>query len=414
MIGLSIGIGFAKFIGQSGPPNPITGSGPVLAALTDGDMLSSAVTWGSYSGTGTVTTTQQMRVDAGSWVTYDGDTVVAEGEVWQIRELCSDDLVTDQAFESDTQEVAEASAAPIISEESYTAPNIFAESDQDGTVYAKYHSSSTILDADLISGATASGPTVAGAIALDVGSPPTTPGTYWLVWGLQNGSGQMTQGTPVEIVVSGPNFVEDWSGFSVGNTFTEVDATYTRNQPQLTVSIATDASGPDGKRCEVSSSAANERHMSRDDMTAALALRTTERIQWKALLRMASLANGRGYLGYAVDATNLHTGITVSRGASTWSIGCQLEGSPNTLTNNTAALTGVADGALVRVIGEVDGLDIKVKAYLDGDPVPGSWTTRTAAGAITFPELQLGARTTGLNLNVLGFNLAIGADAEEV
>jgi len=49
MIGLSIGIGFTRFVGDSAPPNPITGTGPVLAALTDGDALSSAVTWGSYT-----------------------------------------------------------------------------------------------------------------------------------------------------------------------------------------------------------------------------------------------------------------------------------------------------------------------------------------------------------------------------
>ena len=49
MISLSIGIGLTRTIGQAGPTNPITGTGPTLAALTDGDALSSAVTWGSYT-----------------------------------------------------------------------------------------------------------------------------------------------------------------------------------------------------------------------------------------------------------------------------------------------------------------------------------------------------------------------------
>lgn len=71
---------------EGGASNPITGTGPELAALTDGVTLSSAVTWGSYSPVG-ATPTQQMRVDGGAWVAYVGSTEVAEEEVWQVREV---------------------------------------------------------------------------------------------------------------------------------------------------------------------------------------------------------------------------------------------------------------------------------------------------------------------------------------
>lgn len=89
-------------------PNPITGTGPVLAALTDGDTLSSAVTWGSYTPPG-ATADRQMRVDGGAWVAYVGGTVVAEGEVWEVREVVSYGAWT-STFASAAQTVAEAAS----------------------------------------------------------------------------------------------------------------------------------------------------------------------------------------------------------------------------------------------------------------------------------------------------------------
>ena len=110
-IGVGIGVGFLRGGTVSGV-SVITGTGPVLAALLNGVTLSTAVTWGSYSGTGTVTTTKQMKLNAGSWVAYVGGTVVNTGELWQVRELCSDDLVTDQPFESFARTVTTAATAP--------------------------------------------------------------------------------------------------------------------------------------------------------------------------------------------------------------------------------------------------------------------------------------------------------------
>lgn len=95
----------APGLGQRRTPavaNPITGTGPVLAALTDGDTLSGAVTWGTYEPEG-ATADQQMRVDGGAWGEYDGDTEVAEGEVWQLREVVTFEDFT-RTFTSGTQE----------------------------------------------------------------------------------------------------------------------------------------------------------------------------------------------------------------------------------------------------------------------------------------------------------------------
>ena len=72
------------------PTNPITGTGPTLAVLTDGDTLSDAVTWGTYSPS-EVIVVRLMQLIAGSWVAYNGSTQVEEGQSWAVREEVSID-----------------------------------------------------------------------------------------------------------------------------------------------------------------------------------------------------------------------------------------------------------------------------------------------------------------------------------
>lgn len=99
MTSLAIGLSLTairKRPGGAPADPPVTGTAPTLAALTDGDTLSSRVTWGSYSGGngGPYTPTRQMRVNSGSWTAYVGSTVVDAGEVWQVREQATDGVQT--------------------------------------------------------------------------------------------------------------------------------------------------------------------------------------------------------------------------------------------------------------------------------------------------------------------------------
>ena len=307
--------------------------------------------------------------------------------------------------------------APVISGETYdpVADKLTLTVSEPVTLYALHNASATPLTAAAIkSGAEVTQALAAGVGYIDWNDDSWGAGTWYLHVAVEDADGLTDTIAPIEHIKPIPGFAEDWSAYAVGNTFTELAADYTRNASQLLCTIVADAAAPSGKGCDISSNTSNERFMHRNDIDAALALRTTERIQWKGLVRMASLNNGRAWLGFSVDIGNLHTGIIISRTGSVWTVSCQLEGNPSSLSNTTAALTGLSDGDLVRVIGEIDGLDVKVKAYLDGDPVPGTWTTRTAASAISLPELHLGARVTGVNMRVLGYTLAIGADAAEV
>lgn len=94
-----LGLSIAGQQGSRGDPPVITGTGPTLGALTDGDALSTAVTLGSgYESTaGDVTAVMQMQIDGGSWVTYDGDTVVSDDETYAIRQVVTDDSVDENS-----------------------------------------------------------------------------------------------------------------------------------------------------------------------------------------------------------------------------------------------------------------------------------------------------------------------------
>lgn len=310
-----------------------------------------------------------------------------------------------------------AGAGPVISDVVYntTTNTLTFKVSKPVTLFATHNTSATPMTAAAIEAAAeVTQVLAAGDGFIDLNDDFWGYDTFYIHVAAKDSGGLTDTIAPIKHIRPIPGFTERWTPYAVGNTFTELAAGYTRNAGSFLADIVADAAAPAGKGCDISSSTANERFMHRNDIDAALALRTTERIQWKGLVRMASLSNGRAWLGFSVDIGNLHTGIVISRTGSVWTVSCQLEGNPSSLSNSTAALTGLSDGDLVRVIGEIDGLDVKVKAYLDGDPVPGTWTTRTAASAISLPELHLGARVSGVNMRVLGYTLAIGADAPEV
>lgn len=181
MISLSIGIGLTRTIGQAGPTNPITGTGPTLAALTDGDTLSSAVTWGSYLPAG-ATADRQMRVDGGAWVAYVGGTVVAEGEVWEAREVVSYGAWA-STFVSAAQTVAEA-ASP------FTARFGVGQGSGTGAFNTAYYTSTPPADGTYgpftVSGGIITPNTTLVAGSYDVGGYPVEVLANWLA--ISNGT----------------------------------------------------------------------------------------------------------------------------------------------------------------------------------------------------------------------------------
>lgn len=285
------------------------------------------------------------------------------------------------------------------------------------TLYALHNASATPLSAAAIQ----SGAEVTQALAAGIGyiswdDATWGAGTWYLHLCIKDAAGNATVINPIQHVIPIPGFTETWSTYTVGDTWTQIDAAYTRNASGIAPTIISDAASPSGKALSLIGTTANERWIARDDISAALAFRTTERVNWLVKVRLGSASNARCAMGY-MDASSpsLNTGVLFARGsaAGTWDIACQLAGNVNTKTaaTNITGMTGLADGAICWIRGEISGTDVKVRAWLDGGSEPGTWTTRTAGAAITIDSLDLTIRTAATQLTVLGYSIAIGADA---
>lgn len=287
------------------------------------------------------------------------------------------------------------------------------------TLYALHNASATPLSAAAIQ----SGAEVTQALAAGIGyiswdDATWGAGTWYLHLCIKDAAGNATVINPIQHVIPIPGFTETWSSYTAGDTWTQIDVAYTRNTSGIAPTIVADADSPSGKGLSLIGSTANERWISRDDISAALAVRTTERVNWLTKIKLGSAANARSAMGF-MDGSSLNTGACISRGgvAGTWDIACQLAGNVSTKTSVTNILTGLADGAIYWIRGEIDGLDVKVRVWADGSGEPSGWNTagqsatRTAGAAITIDSLDLTIRTAATMWTCLGYSIAIGADA---
>jgi hypothetical protein len=96
MLRLGHGIWLGAFQISGIIPKIITGSAPSLAPINDGEQLSSAVTWGSYTSTvGTILiSAQQMNINDTGWVAFAGATEPPAGATVQLREIITDSAGT--------------------------------------------------------------------------------------------------------------------------------------------------------------------------------------------------------------------------------------------------------------------------------------------------------------------------------
>lgn len=508
---MKLGLGLGKQSGTS-PAPIITGTAPVLAALTTGQQLSARVTWGSYASTaGTINaTTKQMSVNGGAWATYVGTTAVAEGETWQVREVVTDTAANSLTFTSASQavpyvvpaaftagqwalanpgtdgdltitisalpasaaaitalqyqidggswvslggtttgtytvsgltndvevdvnlravnsagngaasdtksatptEVPADTTAPEITDEAYDAgtDDLTAIVNEDCTLYAMWSSSASLSNAAIESGATVTEALTLGENVVTGPTRPTDPGTYYLQWLVKDAAGNITQGTPVEYVVFAVGYTETWEDYSVGNTFTQVDAAYTRDGTQIGCTVVTDADGPDGKALSVEiASTSYPYSMFRDDITAYLATRASEPINILFKSRAIATTNALGGIGELDAATEtLFTGARIARGgANTTEVRLQYNAAPTTTTNTTVLASNITDGAVFWVRLEIDGVYLRGKYWLDGESEPGSWTTYTAGASIPIIKLRLMARAYSPVGQVLGYSVVL-------
>ena len=249
-----------------GGSNPITGTGPVLAPLTDGDTLSSAVTWGSYL-PGGATADRQMRVDGGAWVAYVGGTVVAEGEVWEVREVVSYGAWT-STFVSAAQTVAEAASL-------FTARFGVGQGSGTGAFNTAYYTATPPADGTYgpftVSGGIITPNTTLVAGSYDVGGYPVEVLANWLA--ISNGTqfGALTNSDRGKTILIREAADITWNNNSAG---------FLRRVAGLNTIILGD--GPDPRATAWDASYDNRRHF------ASIALRATRDVVFDNL-RASSL-----------------------------------------------------------------------------------------------------------------------------
>ena len=110
MIGVGLSIPERAVMRRGGAGQVITATtAPSLGALSDGDTLSTAVTWGSYAtaaGSLVTPTTKEMSVNGGGFVAYAGATVVSAGDSYVLRETGANTNGDSRSFFTSTVTVA--------------------------------------------------------------------------------------------------------------------------------------------------------------------------------------------------------------------------------------------------------------------------------------------------------------------
>lgn len=237
-----------------------------------------------------------------------------------------------------------------------------------------------------------------------------TPGDDLTIYYLQFSS----ESPSVVLPDGGFTATETWSSYVNGNTFTQLDANYARTNSNIGANIATDADGIAGLGCSFGLTAGNTPiSIYRDDITAELATRlVTDRVQ--VLVKMRTVGdNSRAGFGWT-NGTNF-TGMCSIWNVSTSTLSIMTEGSLAGGSNKTDVLASIAPASVIWLRFEVEGADLRGKAWADGAGEPGSWMqTRIHSGNLTFSQFGLVTRAGGLITNCLGYSIGINADAPAI
>lgn len=301
-------------------------------------------------------------------------------------------------------------SAPVLTLETYAGDDLTLSSDLPGTGFWKWSATSTPLSGPAIEAApfgTAAFP--AGIIAQTIADPGV--GTWYLNIVNKNAGGYSNVITVEEIITAPPNtWIEDWSDYVNGNTFTELDAAYTRSNGAVSTTVQTEAGGPAGLGVVVNISSLASHRLTRDDISTALAARTTERVQFLFKIKFTTLANCRAAIGMV--SGNSVWGCHVARNGSGWQVYVTNGGDYTSVgAPLTQIVTNQSDGDVFYIRIEIDGANIRGTAW-EPPASEGAFSAPVSPGAnITVTNCAMAVRTIGDNLNVLGYSVGIGADA---
>jgi len=371
---------------------------PTFGPYTAGDTPEDSYVEGTYASTeGTIVSI------APSWtingVAAAGTDVLVEDDVVDLSVLVTDSAANDRTFEY----AAADPAAPGSTQIMVTAVGTLARA---GTTV-------TLTPATWDEGGVtvAATKTINGSTTALVGTTFTVAlGDDYYVSEVASKSG-FVDSDPAVTATGYYAFQEEWDWLANGNTWTEVDARYSRSSTGVTTPVVTDASAPSGVAVQWQSTTTTHRWADADALTAWLAGRTTEVVEVLILFRLLSTASVRTGFGHFA-ASNQHTGAYWQRvGAADQRLYAQGVGDPGSNTNISSIVGTYSDNDLVWVRFQVDGVNVRARSWLDGAGEGGSWTTYVHGSALAFTSAGPMVRTSGVNSQILYYAVAIDATA---
>lgn len=223
--------------------------------------------------------------------------------------------------------------------------------------------------------------------------------------------------SPITNPAVGTVLTEDWSGYTAGDTFTQLDTLYGRNASNIDALVAADATGPAGLRISLTMSTSAAGYLRRDDTLRTDG--TWGRFQIRARIKTQVHNSARGGIGWGTATTAY--GIQVRRGSSsgTNTIVFLNGGDMSASTGGTTLFSSVADGAAYDLLLDIasDKRTFSYKVWATSGSEPGSYDGSVTLGADASLSSGLrlfgGAVSTGGNtaIRCLAWRLALDTDA---
>lgn len=215
--------------------------------------------------------------------------------------------------------------------------------------------------------------------------------TLYLRYTATNAAGS-TLSTIVAPSVVGRVYFENWSGYAVGNTWTQLDTLYSRTSTGVNPSVISDALAPAGKAVAMEAAASATRLIWRDaDATFGLAeAADTTRTQALFLFKHQGDSAGRYMVGF-VNTTLVGT-ASMSRVAVRGGVArLQIDTEDVNLAEGTTLAT-LTVGTRYWVRMEISETTVGAKLWEYGTAEPASFTTRTNSVSLDPPAPGFGTR----------------------
>lgn len=224
----------------------------------------------------------------------------------------------------------------------------------------------------------------------------------------------------IAVPAAGTLLTETWGGYSIGNTFTQLDTLYGRQDTLMDTDVVADADSASGQRVTVTLNTTNSRWWRRDDTVVADGTWTC----FQARGRMKVPTGTNAVVAFGFGGNTAFTGVLISRagtsnsGRIAWVNATDVSGSLMTTSLGTQIASGLGDASPREVLIDVasNKRDVRIRSWAVGSSEPTDWQaefTLSSDASLATSGLRLMGRvaTSGNTNRHLGWKLGLDTDA---